>query len=225
MKVCDIKALLEAAGVEFQAGDNKSTLIGLLQFNRVSRRERFEGGIAGDGMEGMQGAPDFASPMLLSAPLTCPRGPGCPPNLPPGTRFCTGCGRTPPPLALCAFCLAPQAPGSFCGRCGRPPPARGLKRSSGDLGRREGDSEFDGSSPSSRSPSLLPSALFRSFCTLHVAAGHTSFVPIALFGLFLPGRSCVPAAGPITGSRSAEWSKSHQAFADAEVISVGPAPC
>jgi hypothetical protein len=56
---------------------------------------------------------------------------------------------------------------------------------------------------------------------LHVAVWSLSFVPIALFGLFLPGRSCVPAAGPITGSRSAEWSIFHQAFADAEVISVG----
>jgi hypothetical protein len=198
-----------------------------LRIHRLPRRVHFAGGTAGG-----PGFPPMLLPVSAPPPPTCSRGPDCPPHLPAGTRFCTGCGRTrlPPdvsagsPLAWCTSCLAPlHASSLFCGRCGRssgPSPAC-RKRSWGDLGQHDGEFEFDGSSPSSRSPSFLPSTLFRSFCMLHVAVWSLSFVPIALFGLFLPGRSCVPAAGPITGSRSAEWSIFHQAFADAEVISVG----
>ena len=89
----------------------------------------------------------------------------------------------------------------------------------------EEDQEFDGLPPSFSLP-LFPS-LRPLPIVLHASCGRRShsFVPIALFGLFLPGRSCVPAAGPITGSRSAEWSKFHQALADADCGFRRPAPC
>ncbi|MFN7974194.1 MAG: SPFH domain-containing protein [Acidobacteriota bacterium] len=61
-------------------------------------------------------APAAATPAVAPAGTTCP---SCQTAIPPGSKFCPGCGQKAPAVAHCTQCGAKLAAGAkFCGECG-----------------------------------------------------------------------------------------------------------